>query len=253
MRVRHDLLGLIRSLVETLIGADQAVDTSEPVAEIREPSSDSLGILITHVDGTTTSAGVLIPWNDLKELSAVEPWPNLRIVTPSMRQLLLPASPLQPDSYAHSVDALFQNARQFTRGNVRMDQAWLRHAEVNAEVVPEWPTTNAATYREAEAPERVLAERDPARFLASKPDALPPYALRRAFIARRAMLTSAALYFNTDSAAIYRLPVDKLRNARHVSATECVFTFGRRTFIRLSEPTKCPVAKAMLTRLKRRA
>lgn len=219
------------------------------------PSADALGILFSVIgaEDQVPADAMIFPWNDLVEFSAVDPWPNVRIATTTDRAILSPARTRDANEFARALDDVFRTAKVRGAKRLIMDKGWRRFDAVEPDVVATFPDSSAASgYRESGKAETIVATREPPPTEQSDQKPLPPYSDRHAIVASHAVLTNLALYIATANARIVRLPLDKLRASKYVEGDETVFTFGRNTFVRISEPTRCPLANALLARLKKK-
>lgn len=217
-------------------------------------NADTLGILFSVVgeEDQVPADAMIFPWKDLVEFSPVEPWPNVRLATTADRALLRPARSRDAAEFASALDDVFDKAKHHGAPNLIMDKGWLRFAVVEPETVAAFPEQQgAAGYRETGKAETIIATREPSPTDPSPEKPLPPYSERYAIVASRAVLTDRALYVETEGHRIVRLPMEKLRASKYVDGDETVFTFGRNTFVRVAEPMKCQLAKAMLVHLKK--
>lgn len=200
-------------------------------------------------------SSLLVRWQDLVNLEAVEPWPQLLIEWREggalRRSRVGPRS--EPEAFDGAVEALFDAAERRPVPDSKLRAGWLTVPRARWEPVDELPsgqlTPPRADYRSAPmAPDPVVASR-PARgglgmllaWLASSPSR--PF---RATI-REAVLTERYLYVRRHDGRASRLPVELLRGAD--GGLDAVYRFGRGTLVLLTDRGRCAVCQALDARL----
>ena len=193
----------------------------------------------------------VMPWNDVKELSAIEPWPSMRITWKagirSDTRVLTPkrkwfrSGPTAEEIQREEVlDALFDHIEVLGL-DVPGDPGWTAVQHVPWEEVDDWPQAQTGTYRTAGV-ELIVASR-------SKPTSLEflfawwasgprqPWKMT----ARDVVLTRHYIYAHLADDRKARLPLSALRDRWVSPRGDCIYEFGRRTRLVLPARDTCVV------------
>lgn len=235
---------------------------STPVYVLIGP--DAIRFDDTHLTIGTGMHEVLVPWQHLGLLEAVDPWPAVRV---RWRQNGYPGDAFfrgrgDTEAFTARLEALFDHSQEQlgARAAKVIERGWLARADVDWEMVAAFPgdapVSGSGAYRTAAASrpsEPVLARREAPStaerlvlWLSSTPET--PWAEHVLEI----VVTDANLYARRRDGTIARLPLWSLRT--RLGGRDGVYVFGRRTRLVLPQrEAPCPVAQHLDRLLRERA
>ncbi len=189
----------------------------------------------TGLEVTTWSGSRMIPWDALIELRAMDPWPNLAVVTIEGEQTLRVG-----DTRAREVIA-----STLARG-VAVTRGWYGALAVAPISVSRLPSGEARGGNYRGAASLVVARREAPTIAARL---LARWSVGAEALSG-AVLTADSIWFSKEGGSTWRLPRTALRS-RYVRDGADVFVFGVSTELVFPRRSGCPVVEALVKQLSR--
>jgi len=195
------------------------------------------------------SPGLVIPWNLVRRITAVDPWPRVRLDWlaehgPAVREL-------RPDdtdagSFSELMESLVSDARRYAPAEA-VHPGWTAWPDTSWERAARFPTEpdHGGAYRTSARDEvdRVVAHRRLVTVLdfLFRWVAPAPWRTQVAEVA----VTRQHVWVRRRDGTVWRVPRGALRDVRRIQGGQVRLTFGRRTQLWLHERPGCPVLAAL--------
>ncbi len=220
-----------------------------------EIDASALGISCFSLDRPYTTAATLplVPWDALRLLEPVDPWPGLHVEWDDdgtrVSTVLAPRG--DPERFGADVERVVEETELRRPGVTK--RGWLDAPDVPWELVKNLPTDVPApppggAYRSTDAfrVEAVRAHRPPLTPFGSF---LHWFSSREGFEFRdqpvEVAVTGEHVYARRRDGTAHRVPLSTLRAALRVWHGDTTYVFGRRTNLLLAAIPDCPVARLL--------
>lgn len=205
-----------------------------------------------------TRKAIVVPWEDLRELALVDPWPRFRLAWTfpdgTASELIGPAQPEEDEAFGQALERTV--AHVAARMPERVARGWLDAPIVPWEPVDAMPVDERTldTVEWLRATPTELRERVRASRTRTSYEALLAWLASRASLPWRAQpralaVTDDYVYAERADESVHRLPLEALRLAFHNDSDDHVFVFGRSTRLVLPARLQCRVVDELLDRL----